>query len=497
MCLKPSQLHPEVSLDALQWLLQGANDAVAAQQVAGTLTADMRTTIVVLLLDLYSGAALWAHAGDSRLYHWHDARLLGRTRDQSLEQRLLDAGLSATAAASGELTSALGSPEGFEFEILETPQMLASGDALLLCSDGLWSAFDDVAMARSVVGCSGVQAWLGRLEAGVQQADRSDQDNYSALAVWCTARLNIEQFEQERRLRWPGRSPGKKIVRGRERPPEAGRRRRPGLRWLEFLLGARRQGGDRRLERFGSFCCRGKQRREPCSDFMRWRRRGKAFGQRQWKSASYTIVRSHDDAAPDLAGRRQRQIAPRREGAQAFAQRGAFQRRGGEGEATLQPAVPVAAPACRQAAADEVSRARAACPTRRRDAAAASPFCLRATKSRQLPEGPDIGVGRAGCARLDLEGACVDDKGQPCRRAPLALPVAAQQYPKPGERAFMDLGADPGGAGRQDAHQHFLRRSRSRPEQFLGAWRTVLEAQQLTIDIDAELQQLRHPCAGA
>ncbi|CAM3760263.1 PP2C family protein-serine/threonine phosphatase [Polaromonas hydrogenivorans] len=185
--LEAFALHPEVSLNALQQLVQGANDAVAAQQVAGTLTADMRTTIVVLLLDLYSGAALWAHAGDSRLYHWHDARLLGRTRDQSLEQRLRDAGLKATVTASGQLTSALGSPEGFDFEVLQTPQVLASGDALLLCSDGLWSAFDDVAMARSVVGCSGAQAWLERLEAGVQQADRSDQDNYSALAIWCAA----------------------------------------------------------------------------------------------------------------------------------------------------------------------------------------------------------------------------------------------------------------------------------------------------------------------
>jgi serine/threonine protein phosphatase PrpC len=186
--LEAFALHPEVSLDALQRLVQGANGAVVAQQVAGTLTADMRTTIVVLLLDLFSGAALWAHAGDSRLYCWHDARLLGRTRDQSLEERLRDAGLSsANAAASGQLTSALGSPEGFDFEALETPQMLASGDALLLCSDGLWSAFDDVAMAHSVAGCGGAQAWLDRLEAGVQQAGRSDQDNYSALAVWCTA----------------------------------------------------------------------------------------------------------------------------------------------------------------------------------------------------------------------------------------------------------------------------------------------------------------------
>jgi serine/threonine protein phosphatase PrpC len=113
--------------------------------------------------------------------------LIGRTRDQSLEQRLRDAGLSAATVASGELTSALGSPEGVEFEILESPRMLASGDALLLCSDGLWSAFDDAAMACSVEGCGGVQAWLDRLEAGVRRADRSDQDNYSALAVWCTS----------------------------------------------------------------------------------------------------------------------------------------------------------------------------------------------------------------------------------------------------------------------------------------------------------------------
>jgi PPM family protein phosphatase len=185
--LEAFALHPEVSCNALQGLVKGANRAVVAQQVAGTLTADMRTTIVVLLLDLHSGAALWAHVGDSRLYRWHGTRLLGRTRDQSLEQRLLDAGLSGTTATPGQLTSALGSPEGFDFEMVETPQVLTSGDALLLCTDGLWSALDDLAMARSVVESNGVQGWLDRLEAAVLQADRSDQDNYSALAIWCTA----------------------------------------------------------------------------------------------------------------------------------------------------------------------------------------------------------------------------------------------------------------------------------------------------------------------
>src|SRR5688572_20082792 len=81
--------------------------------------------------------------------------------------------------------------------------------------------------------------------------------------------LNVEQFEQQRRLRGPARSPGNDIVRSSERPPQAGRLRRPGRGWRESPLGARRQGGDGRLERFGSFCCRGEQRREPCSAFMR------------------------------------------------------------------------------------------------------------------------------------------------------------------------------------------------------------------------------------
>jgi hypothetical protein len=42
-------------------------------------------------------------------------------------------------------------------------------------------------MERSLAGCTGIQAWLDRLEADVQRADRSDQDNYSALAIWCEA----------------------------------------------------------------------------------------------------------------------------------------------------------------------------------------------------------------------------------------------------------------------------------------------------------------------
>ncbi|HEY1229450.1 MAG TPA: protein phosphatase 2C domain-containing protein [Ramlibacter sp.] len=178
--------RPDISVATLRRLVEGANDAVVARQVAGTRTTDMRTTIVVLLLDLRSGGALWAHAGDSRLYHWRGDLLLGHTRDQSLQRRLLEAGLNADTAAQWQLTSALGSREGFDLEVVEAPRMLAAGDALLLCSDGLWSAVDEASMADSVRGSRDAQAWLDRLEAAVLRAERRDQDNYSALAVWCS-----------------------------------------------------------------------------------------------------------------------------------------------------------------------------------------------------------------------------------------------------------------------------------------------------------------------
>ena len=85
------------------------------------------------------------HAGDSRVYHFRRAELLGRSIDHSYVQRLVDEGQISDAEANNHpqsnlLTGCLGT--------LHDPPLtqrhiepLEIGDTLLACSDGLWHYF--------------------------------------------------------------------------------------------------------------------------------------------------------------------------------------------------------------------------------------------------------------------------------------------------------------------------------------------------------------------
>lgn len=102
-------------------------------------------TIVALILR--RDYAIWAHAGDSRLYHFRKSRLLHRTDDQTYAWYLRGEGRVEEAAEAERklkhmLVSALG---------LKRPPLLAVnealglqvGDSFLLCSDGLWGHVSD------------------------------------------------------------------------------------------------------------------------------------------------------------------------------------------------------------------------------------------------------------------------------------------------------------------------------------------------------------------
>jgi len=103
------------------------------------------STLVALMVRRHY--AIWAHAGDSRLYLFRAGKLLRRTADHTYAHHLRSEGKLAEAEAAQEkykniLVSALGIAREPQLMIDEV-QDLQVGDAFLLCSDGLWAYFTD------------------------------------------------------------------------------------------------------------------------------------------------------------------------------------------------------------------------------------------------------------------------------------------------------------------------------------------------------------------
>lgn len=124
--------------DALHTALVDMNSGIFRAALNSAAFEGMATTVVVAWL---LGDRLWvAHTGDSRLYRMRDGELAQITRDHSFSQELLDAGMvtedeARLLPAKNLVTRALGASPEIEPEIHDYD--VASGDVLLLCSDGL------------------------------------------------------------------------------------------------------------------------------------------------------------------------------------------------------------------------------------------------------------------------------------------------------------------------------------------------------------------------
>lgn len=91
-------------------------------------------------LALVDDAALVFWIGDSRVYRWRDGALEQLTRDHSLVQEMVDAGVLTPEQARAHpranvVTRALGVDPEAEPDMLTVP--VEPGDRFLLCSDGL------------------------------------------------------------------------------------------------------------------------------------------------------------------------------------------------------------------------------------------------------------------------------------------------------------------------------------------------------------------------
>jgi protein phosphatase len=148
-----------------------------------------RTTVVACVIQ--KGLAVWAHAGDSRLYLIRGPKIATRTVDHSRVHHLVSSGLITDEDAKdhperNRIYNCVGAYLAPTVEI--SPAMaLHSGDVVLLCSDGLWGALQDRKIA-DIFSDRTVMRAVPDLVSEALEAAGPDADNCTAVAMaWAGA----------------------------------------------------------------------------------------------------------------------------------------------------------------------------------------------------------------------------------------------------------------------------------------------------------------------
>ena len=162
--------------------------AVSAEQ-------EPHSTIAAFLINP-RGDCYWVHAGDSRIYHFHGARMAFRTSDHSYVQALVDRGELTEAEANNHphsniLVGCLGTESDPPITAHAIAQ-LQPGDVLLACSDGVWHYFSPTELASVVESLTPREAPEFLIDKARSRA-RGGGDNLSLVVV------KIEALAEEKK----------------------------------------------------------------------------------------------------------------------------------------------------------------------------------------------------------------------------------------------------------------------------------------------------------
>lgn len=143
----------------------------------------MGTTLTGMWQPAQDGPVFVFHVGDSRLYRYRAQVLTQLTRDQTMYQEALEAGMVHNMPARNLLLQALGPAPDIKPE-LQT-QAMAPGDLYLLCSDGLHGACSDQRIAE-LLDASAAASIDKRCNLLVEAAKiDGSRDNITVLLIAC------------------------------------------------------------------------------------------------------------------------------------------------------------------------------------------------------------------------------------------------------------------------------------------------------------------------
>lgn len=146
----------------------------------------MKTTAV--FLELYEDSAVWAHIGDSRLYHFYNWELADYTLDHSVSQMAVALGEIKRCQIPGHadrsrLLRVIGDDE-IKTEIHEPIRLGAGYHAFLLCTDGFWEYVTEDEMLLDLSKAKSPEEWIYSLQYRHERRVGTNHDNHTAVAVY-------------------------------------------------------------------------------------------------------------------------------------------------------------------------------------------------------------------------------------------------------------------------------------------------------------------------
>jgi PPM family protein phosphatase len=178
---------------ALEICVDNANRSIFNAANSNPQYAGMGTTLVV---GVYHEARLMlGHIGDSRCYRMRGDELLQVTKDHSLLQEQLDAGLitpeqAATSLNKNLVTRALGVEDSVLLEVNE--HRVEPGDLYMMCSDGLSDMVDDAGIAQVLLSQDSLEQKATALVAAANAA--GGRDNITVLLMQAQEGSNKRGF---------------------------------------------------------------------------------------------------------------------------------------------------------------------------------------------------------------------------------------------------------------------------------------------------------------
>lgn len=171
---------------AMEICVDNANRSIFNAANSNPQYSGMGTTLVVGVFQ--DGRLLLGHIGDSRCYRLRAGELAQITKDHSLLQEQMDAGLitpeqAAVSTNKNLVTRALGVEDAVLLEVNE--HRVEPGDIYLMCSDGLSDMVDDPGIARILQADGSLEDKVDRL---VDAANgNGGRDNISVLLAQADA----------------------------------------------------------------------------------------------------------------------------------------------------------------------------------------------------------------------------------------------------------------------------------------------------------------------